>query len=109
MSNRFLNLAAGVALTSTCRMQHGCVVVKHGRILGYSPNVYRNNPRNVDEKHLDHCSIHAEIRALRKAKFPTKATLYVSRVNRQGELRCSRPCEGCWSLIRELKCKVVHT
>ncbi len=83
--------------------------MKHGRILGVSPNVYRNNPRNVSEEHLDRCSIHAEVRSLRKAGFPKKAILFVVRVNGQNEVRKAMPCDGCMSLINELQCKVVHT
>lgn len=109
MNNRFLDVAVGIALTSKCRMKHGCIVVKHNRILGISPNVYRNDPRNVANRHLNYCSIHAEARAIRKAGFPKKAIVYVARVNRQGERRYSRPCEGCMSLIEELNCKVIHT
>ena len=104
--SRFLDMAVGVAMTSNCRMKHGAVVVKSGRVLGVSPNVQKNNPRYIDFKF---CSVHAEIRALRKAGFPRKATVYVARVNNLGERRLSQPCNGCMSLIEELNCKVVWT
>lgn len=105
-TERFLKMAAGVALTSTCRFKHGAIVVHHGKVLSTSPNVNKNNPVNVDPKH---CSVHAEVRALRKAGFPKKATVYVARVNNYGETRLSKPCEGCMSLIEELNCRSVWT
>ena len=103
---RYLNMATQIALTSECRMKHGAVVVHHGKVRGRSPNLMKNNPKNVTPIG---CSVHAEVRALRKAGFPTRATVYVARVNNQGELRYSRPCAGCMSLIEELKCKAVWT
>lgn len=103
---RYLTLALGVALTSTCRMKHGAVVTKSGRVLAVSPNVFRNDPRYVDWKL---CSIHAEWAAMKKAGFPKRATLYVARTNAKGEPRLSKPCEGCASFIETLKCRVVHT
>lgn len=103
---RFLKMASGVALTSKCRFKHGAVVVHHGKVLASSPNVSKNNPLNVDHKH---CSIHAEVRALRKAGFPKRATVYVARINNLGEERFSKPCNGCMSLIEDLKCKAIWT
>lgn len=103
---RFLALAMGVALTSKCRFKHGCVIVKHGHILGVSPNIMRNNPRNVDHKH---CSIHAEISAMRKAGWPIRATAYVARINGQGEPRLSKPCANCEIVLEEFKIKSIWT
>lgn len=103
---RFLDMASGVALTSKCKFRHGAVVVHHGTVLGSSCNIRKNDPYYVDHKFS---SIHAEVRALRRAGFPKKATIYVARVNRFGETRNSKPCEGCQSLLDELNVKVVHT
>ncbi len=101
---KHLSMATQVASLSECRMKHGAVVVKNGNVLGISTNVVRNSPKNVDWKHS---SIHAEVRALRKAGFPRRATVYVARVNKNGERRMSMPCAGCMSLIEELQCRVV--
>lgn len=103
---RFLKMASGVALTSKCRFKHGAVVVRHGKVLASSPNLNKNNPLHVSH---EHCSIHAEVRALRKARYPKRATIYVSRVNGQGEERLSKPCNDCMSLIEDLRCKVFWT
>lgn len=103
--NYYLKMAAVVAATSKCRFRLGCVVVKHGKILGVSPNIRKNDPQYTNWKFS---SIHAEVRALRRANFPERATIFVARVSNIG-IRCAKPCEGCMSLINELKCKVVYT
>lgn len=105
-NDRFLTMAMGVALSSKCRMKHGAVVVKHGRILGSSPNLWKNDPKNV---HYKHASVHAEMAALRKAGWPTKVTVYVARVNGKGESRLSKPCANCQVVLDEMKIKVVYT
>jgi tRNA(Arg) A34 adenosine deaminase TadA len=103
---KFLERAIGVALTSTCRHKHGAVIVRHGKVLGASPNKSRNNPRYVD---WTYASIHAEIAALKRAGWPRKATVYVARVNGLGQPRLSKPCANCQAVLDEYRIKVVHT
>lgn len=104
--DRFLTLAMGVALTSKCRFKHGAIVVRHSKILGASPNVYKNNPRHSP---IESCSVHAEIRAMQKAGWPNKVSLYVARVNNQGESRLSQPCANCQTVLDGYKVKVYWT
>lgn len=104
--NRFLERACGVALTSTCRQKHGAIVVHHGKVLGASTNIPKNDPKYVD---WHSASVHAEIAALRKARWPRKATIYVARVNRFGEIRLSKPCAACQHVLDLYRIKVVHT
>lgn len=101
---RFLDMAAGVALTSACKFRHGAVLVKHGKILAASPNLFKNDPKNCPP---EFCSIHAEMAVMRKAVFPKKATIYVARVNKGGENRLSKPCPTCWAVLEQFKCKVI--
>lgn len=103
---RFLDMACGVALESACKFRHGAVVVKHGHILGSSTNVQKNDPLYVDWKHSQ---IHAEIAAMKKAGWPTKATIYVARVNGKGEARLSKPCANCAEVLDQFKMKVIYT
>lgn len=103
---RFLDMACGVALESKCRMKHGAIVVRHSKILGSSPNVERNNPKIVG---WANASVHAEIRAMKRAGWPTKATIYVARVNNHGERRLSKPCPNCQEVLDQFKIKVVYT
>jgi deoxycytidylate deaminase len=103
---RFLSMAMGVATTSQCKMKHGAIVVKHGHVLGSSPNIWKNDPKNV---HYKNSSVHAEIAALRKAGWPKKVDIYVARVNNQGESRLSKPCANCQAVLDEMKIKVIYT
>lgn len=105
-TNRFLEMAAGVALTSACKFRHGAVVVKHGHVLGVACNVQKNDPKYVDHQHSQ---IHAEIAAMKKAGWPTKATIFVARVNGDGTPRLSKPCANCQEILDEYRCKVFWT
>ncbi len=105
-NERFLTMALGVALISKCRFKHGAIVVKHGRVRGFSPNIQRNDPRNVEHKH---CSLHAEVAAMKKAGWPERATIYVARINGRGEARLSKPCINCQTVLDKFKTKVIWT
>lgn len=103
---RYLDMACGVAMTSECRMKHGAIVVRHSKILGASPNVEKNNPKFTG---WENASVHAEIRALKRAGWPVKATVYVARVNNHGERRMSKPCANCQEILNKFKIRVVYT
>ena len=104
-----LERAMTLAAESSCRFQHGALVVgKGGRILGSGVNRSRNSPTTPGVPR-DALSYHAEERALRAAGMPRGATVVVARVNRLGEPRPSAPCTRCAALIESLRGKVVHT
>lgn len=96
----WLDLAAKLALDSTCRQRHGAVIVIRNSVLGLGTNKFRNHPQVIHD--YDHCSRHAEIVALRSVIRRSayvdlrKAVVYVARVGEGGTLRMSRPCESCW-------------
>jgi deoxycytidylate deaminase len=92
-------------------MKHGSVIVKGGRVISTGINKDRSHPRIVSSEHIkDHCSVHAEIDAIKKARDVTGATIYVARVNKRGEARDSRPCKRCFEVIKNngIK-KIVYT
>ena len=90
----FLQFAARLASTSECNYKHAAIIVKGGRVLGTGVNRTRNFCLNVDDP--ERCSsIHAEIAALKRCKDVKDATIYIARVNRQGETRMSKPCNLC--------------
>jgi len=108
----FLAVARYLASKSDSRKQHGALVVKSGRVVGMGINKNTNNPLFVSPEHIkSHCSRHAEVEAIRNARYNVKgATLYVARVNRQGMDRNSKPCFRCQKVIRENKIKkVIYT
>lgn len=96
----------GVALESTCKFRHGAIVVRHGTVLGSSPNLWKNDPKYVNPKY---CQIHAETAAMKRAGWPTKVTVYVARVNGHGQARLSKPCANCQEVLDAHKVKVVWT
>jgi deoxycytidylate deaminase len=107
-----LSLAAKLASTSQCRNKHGAVIVAGNRILATGVNRDCNSPRlfeKMDEPN-PHLSIHAEIRAIKKLKeIPRNTTIYVARVNRQGQLRLSKPCANCSRVLEKMSITIVHT
>jgi len=92
-------------------MKHGAVIVRGGSVLATGMNKDRNHPTIVSSEHIKiHCSVHAEIDALKKVDDPRGATIYVARVNRRGQERNSRPCPSCYSAIKNSGIKkIIYT
>ena len=108
----FLSVAKYLASKSESRQKHGAVIVKGGRVIGTGFNKDRNNPYVVSPEHIKtHCSVHAEVEAIRVAGWNVKgAVLYVARVNSQGKDRYSKPCDRCEVVIEETQIKkVIYT
>lgn len=101
-----------MATKSTSRQRHGAILVKGGRVIGTGFNKDRNNPYFVSPEHIKtHCSVHAEIDAIRDAGWNVKgAVLYIARVNTRGQDRYSKPCTRCEVVITETQIKkVIYT
>lgn len=108
----YLSVARYFASKSKARRMHGAVLVKSGRVIGTGFNKDRNNPYYVSPEHIKtHCSVHAEVDAIRDANWNVKgAILYVARVNAIGEDRNSKPCTRCQVVIEEVQIKkVIYT
>lgn len=108
----YLSVARYFASKSKARRMHGAVLVKSGRVIGTGYNKDRNNPYYVSPEHIKtHCSVHAEVDAIRDANWNVKgAILYVARVNATGEDRNSKPCTRCQVVIEETQIKkVIYT
>lgn len=105
-----MSVAIYMAEQSTCRMRHGAVVVKGGRVLSTGVNKLKNHPLNVSEEHIKKCSVHAEVDAVKKASNPRGATVYVARINKRGDEMLSRPCNKCYEyLIQSGIKKIIYT
>ena len=109
----FLSVARYMATKSESRQKHGAVIVKGGRVVGTGYNKDRNSPYRVSPEHIKtHCSVHAEIDAMRDARWNNLkgAVIYVARVNRNGDDRNSKPCTRCQVVIEETQIKkVIYT
>ena len=110
---RHLNLAIKIAKASDHpRSKHGAVLIRGGSIMNVAKNTndytsfgQRFRPRF---KHGP-ASRHAEIACvLGLDKSITKGTsLYVARVNKEGETRNSKPCEMCSAILEHTGVKRV--
>ena len=91
--------AIKVAQRSTYRWQHGAVVAKNTKIIGFAPNKFRNAP-SVD---ADHVTFHAEAAVIRELlkNYPDLkgTTIYIARVGKTGNVTISRPCPDCMKTI----------
>lgn len=105
----YMNVARFLATKSIMRHKHGAVVVKSGRVVGLGYNKARNHPDVVTEgRHRVECGYHAEAVAIKEAgKNARGATIFVARINRQGEDLLSKPCELCQKTIEESGLKSV--
>lgn len=104
----FIERAKRVASLSSCRVKHGAVLVKGGRVIGIGVNVSRNHPSVVSNPERE-ASYHAEIMALRSVTGDTTgAVMYVARVNNHGQERMSKPCSVCQSALNDAGIKKVY-
>jgi len=87
--DRFIARAIAVAGRSTYRWPVGCVVTEGSRVLGHSPNKFRNPP-TIDPRNV---TVHAEMATL--ARIAGGDTAYVARIGARGEPRLALPCPDC--------------
>lgn len=115
----FFNAAKEVSkLSNHPRAKLGCVVVEHGRIISSGHNSFtKTHPlqKKLDKIRFDEDStakVHAEVAALlpliNSRIDLNKASIYVYRAYKNGELACARPCAGCMSLIKQCGIKKVY-
>lgn len=107
----YLSVASSMALLSKSRRKHGAVIVRGGSVLATGYNKDKNHPNNVSEEHIKtHCSIHAEVDAMKKINNVKGATIYVARINSFGKTMISKPCQRCYKKIKQSGIKkIVYT
>ena len=105
-----LNLAKKIAEANDFneKWMLGCVIVKGGSVLSVGMNKPKNDPAYID---FEHCSIHAEVDALKKLTKPAKGcVMYVARYCKGGDTGLAKPCSRCALEIRNSGVKrVVYT
>lgn len=105
----FLSLAVKQAAASELHQQHGAVIVKNRRVLSVGINKQKNadivTPHAINR--AEYFTVHAEIDAINRCANTEGATIYIARVNKNGEERFSRPCDNCAKAIREAGIRVV--
>lgn len=91
--------AVRVAQNSTYRWQHGSVVAKGNKVLGFAPNKLRNAPI-VDQHNVSDHAERATLRELLKVREDLRGcTIYIARINKQNDTMMSRPCPDCMKAI----------
>ena len=89
--NEFRQTAMQQSHKSAYKQRLGAVVVYRGKIVGRGCNkVHGTGVIRLD-------GLHAEIEALNNttAQYRSGSTVYVCRVNRQGDLMLAKPCAAC--------------
>jgi deoxycytidylate deaminase len=110
MQPGYINKAIEIASQSAviCA-SHGAVVIHRGKIIGSGCNKYC-----IADKRKKRFSIHAEVSAIENAlrKIPVdqlkKSTLIIVRINNDGDVLGSFPCENCRQYITNKGLKNVY-
>lgn len=92
------------------RVRIGVVIVKNGKVISRGHNQMRRI--NLKEFSKWSNSLHAEVHALYKLTIEQtrKATMYIYRETKNGNLAMCKPCDYCSKAIQEYKIKqVVYT
>lgn len=94
-----LNKAMGLALSSQEKHRHGAVITKKGKIVSWGVNSLRNLPAVCSNPKAE-AGRHAEREAIRRANTDLEgATIYVARINKNGNPLMSKPCAACQKAI----------
>lgn len=101
------NRCKELALKSTFKVKHGCIIVYNNAIISEACNINDLNPfTDMYSKHLKplHAEALAVMRSYRKHHHILhKAELYVCRVLPSGEFAMSKPCSMCETIIKSFK------
>lgn len=105
---KYLFKCAQLASRSNLTHKHGCVIVdkKTGDIISKG---YNRNLRN----HVDVCSLHAEMAAIKNAKknnLTKDCDMYIVRLRNSNkpELKYSKPCPHCFKYIIQSKISKIY-
>lgn len=108
---RMMELAAKQAAFSEFpTFRHGAVLVRGGAVLslGVNKNQFHSFAAKF-KKVPKHATIHAELSCLLAAgkESASGGTMYVVRINPQGEWRMSKPCQMCQAALKHVGVKKV--
>jgi tRNA(Arg) A34 adenosine deaminase TadA len=101
-----------LALKSNYKTKHGCIIVYKNIILAETFNI--NMPNVFTDRYSNNLKpLHAEALAIMRCfkkhhRILHKAELYVCRINNEGKLLISKPCEMCETIIKAFKIKTIN-
>ena len=104
-SDRFLQIAAALAVNSYSRFRVAALVVDGSRIISRGVNdMLKSHPLFYP------ANIHAELAAIISAPYTNGCTIYIARINKRGDIVIAKPCNRCSALIEQSGIrKVVHS
>jgi len=114
-NKRYIEFAKRVAEQSDYgKFRHGAVLVKGSSVRNISCNKHRHCSfgARFRKEGRGEATLHAELGAILGVDRSTTrgSTVYVARINREGEARISKPCPMCESALRHVGVKrVVYT
>lgn len=104
-NERLFDFAKRMAMMSDYgKFTHGAVLSRHGIVLNASHNKDKTCSfgNRFRCRNLGRATLHAELGAI--LNMPRESTegsdIYVVRVNKQGELRNSKPCDMCYNAMK---------
>lgn len=108
LAKRTLDLARAMCpLNYERRVSHVAFLIKRGKIVHIALNSAKSHPisYNHDYKDYQHTGLHAELNVCIKSNKEnlSKYKLVAIRVNRHMQIRNSKPCIGCQSVIKQFQ------
>ncbi len=102
--NRYIEYAKKIAKKSECgKFRHGAILVKGNSVRNISCNKHRHCGFGARFRESDRgtATLHAELGAIlgMNRTITVGATVYVARINKDGETRNSKPCAMCQSAM----------
>jgi len=114
-SKRYISLAKKVAEQSNYgKFRHGAVLVRGSSVRNMACNKHRHCHfgKRFREAQTGNATLHAELGVIlgMDRAITQGATVYTTRVNKEGHSRMSKPCPMCESAMRHVGIKrVVYT
>ena len=104
-----IKTAAKAALKTEDRFQVGCAVYKGGNLLASAANQMTKS-HTAAQKHYNFPFPHAEYNAIRSVKSSClkNCTLYVARVDKDGNYVMAKPCSCCQKMLKSHGIKTVY-
>ena len=108
----YFKAAEAISLLSDHKCQLGCVIVNNHKIIssGHNSNSKGHGfQKRLDEKFFNdgksrgckHAEIDALLPLIRNKYDLSRASIYVFRKHKSGDLAMARPCPRCMSIIKE--------
>jgi len=112
-NKRYIEFAKRVAEQSDYgKFRHGAVLVKGSSVRKISCNKHRHCSFGARFRREGHgeATLHAELGAILGIERSTTqgSTVYVARINREGQARISKPCPMCEAAMRHVGVRRVY-